>query len=144
MRKYISKRILIASDSPLRGLSIEGFLGAAGYRYVRATSDVREIMRLYAKWPFALLILDIDMSLQNHTQIFEDLAEHVARDRLSVLAVTHENGLAPYARALHAGILDVFTRPFTRVGMLTRVSDALAVLPDSCKVAISRHSFSVH
>lgn len=123
------RRILIASDQPLEALSTEGVLRSAGYADVRATSDGREINKLYAKWPFTLLILDLNMSSRSPLLVLSELAEPIKSLNLGVLALTNADDAALQQRAFAAGVLDVFARPFTQAETLARVAGVLAALP---------------
>lgn len=126
-------RILIAAEQPLEALALETMLRAAGYRDVRVTSDAREIVPLHEKWPFKLLVLDMNMRTGIHTHssldVLEQLGEHIERRQLAVLALTGTGDEAAQDRALGLGAVDVFTRPFTRAETLMRVTGALSSLP---------------
>jgi len=124
------RHILVASDQPLEAQSIEGVLRGADYPDVRVTSDGREIIKLYAKWPFTLLILDLNISSHSAFMVLDELAEAMNSQSLGVLALTNEDDVARREQALAAGVLDVFTRPFTQAETLARVAGALAAMPD--------------
>jgi len=122
-------RILIAADSPLEALAIENMLRAGGHTNVRVTSDAREIEPLHEKWPYVLLVLDMNMRSQNSLDVLSGLSEHIEQRQLAVLALTASGDEVVQERALAAGAVDVFTRPLTRAETLMRVAGALASLP---------------
>lgn len=122
-------RILIAADSPLEALAIENMLRAGGHTNVRVTSDAREIEPLHAKWPYVLLVLDMNMRSQNSLDVLTALSEHIEHRQLAVLALTAAGDEIVQERALASGAVDVFTRPLTRAETLMRVAGALASLP---------------
>jgi PleD family two-component response regulator len=123
-----SARILIAADSPIEALALENMLRGAGHRDVRVTSDAREIVPLLHKWPFKVLVLDMDIRSQSSLDVLNRLAEPIDRRQLAVLALTQAGDEGLQARALGAGAVDVFARPFTRSETLVRVAGALASL----------------
>lgn len=124
-----SARILIAADSPLEALALENMLRGAGHRDVRVTSDAREIVPLLDKWPFKVLVLDMGIRSQSSLDVLAKLSEQIERRQLAVLALTQPGDEVMQERALGAGALDVFARPFTRSEALVRVAGALASLP---------------
>lgn len=124
-----SARILIAADSPLEALALENMLRGAGHRDVRVTSDGREIVPLLDKWPFKVLVLDMDIRSQSSLDVLAKLADPIDRRQLAVLALTQSGDDVTQERALGAGVVDVFARPFTRSEALVRVAGALASLP---------------
>lgn len=124
-----SARILIAADSPLEALTIENMLRGAGHRDVRVTSDAREILPLHDKWPFKVLVLDMGIRSLGSLDVLNLLADQIERRQLVVLALTQAGDEVMQERALGAGAIDVFARPFTRAETLVRVAGALASLP---------------
>lgn len=122
-------RILIAADSPLEALAIENMLRAGDHTNVRVTSDAREIEPLHAKWPYVLLVLDMNMRSQSSLDVLASLSAHIENRRLAVLALTTSGDEVAQERALAAGAVDVFARPLTRAETLMRVAGALASLP---------------
>ena len=117
--------ILVASDQPLEAQSMEGVLLSAGYGDVRATSDGREINKLYAKWPFTLLILDLGISSKSAFLVLSELAQPIESRKLGVLAISNEGDVDLQERAFAAGARNVFTRPFTPTEALVHVRGAL-------------------
>lgn len=122
-------RILIAADSPLEALAIENMLRAGDHANVRVTSDAREIEPLHEKWPYVLLVLDMNMRSQNSLDVLGSLSKRIEHRQLAVLALTASGDEVGQERALAAGAVDVFARPLTRAETLMRVAGALATLP---------------
>ncbi len=118
-------RILVATDDPIEGLDIETILRSDGYRHVRVTSDAREIALLYAKWPFAVLILDMTIRSQSCFVVIERMRSHMVEDDLAILALSASGDDLAQERALRVGAADVVSRPFTRSEILLRVGGVL-------------------
>ncbi len=118
-------RILVATDDPIEGLDIETILRSDGYRHVRVTSDAREIALLYAKWPFAVLILDMTIRSQSCFVVIERMRLHMVEDDLAILALSASGDDLAQERALRVGAADVVSRPFTRSEILLRVGGVL-------------------
>lgn len=123
-------RILIAADAPLEALALEDMLRGAGYCAVRVTSDAREIAPLLGKWPYALLVLDMNIRPLNSLAMLEYLAGHVNQHHLAVLALTDADDEVTQDRALGLGAADVLSRPLTRDETIKRVRAALASLSE--------------
>ncbi|HEY9163190.1 MAG TPA: response regulator [Magnetovibrio sp.] len=122
-------RILIAADSPLEALTIENMLRGAGHRDIRVTSDAREIVAMHEKWPFKVLVLDMGIRSLGSLDVLNRLSDQINHRQLAVLALTQAGDEIMQERALGAGAMDVFARPFTRSETLIRVAGALASLP---------------
>ncbi len=126
----MDSRIFIATDDPVEGLELEAILRSDGYRHVRVTSDAREISPLYAKWPFALLILDMTIRSQSCFVVIERMRAHMENKVLSILALSASGDDLVQERALRVGVADVISRPFTRSETLLRVGGILKAQAD--------------
>lgn len=125
-----SPRILIAAEQPLEALALETMLHGAGHRDVRVTSDAREIAPLYAKWPFRLLILDMEMHSLPGLQVLASVAPFMREHGLVTLALTPPGDGSLVEQALRAGALDVINRPLRKDDVLLHVGWALRGLQD--------------
>lgn len=123
-----SPRILIAADAPLEALALEDMLRASGYAEVRVTSDARQIAPLLQKWPFALLVLDMNVRPLNSLAVLEHLSPAIGRRALAVLALCDAADEVTQDRALGLGAAQVLRRPFTRNDAQQQAGAALAAL----------------
>ena len=121
-------RILIAADAPLEALALEDMLRAAGHRHVRVTSDAREILPFLKKWPYGLLVLDMNVRPLNSFAVLEHLADPIRQRALAVMALVDAGDEATHDRALGLGVAEVLARPFVRSDVNRQVSGALASL----------------
>lgn len=107
-------KILIAAEQPLEAQALDSILRGAGYRDLRTTSDGREVVPLFAKWPFEVLLLDMGLRTPDSLDIMATLIAPIVDQRLTVIALTDEVDERMLRRAQRSGASDVLTRPFTR------------------------------
>lgn len=115
-------KILIAAEQPLEAQALDSILRGAGYRNLRTTSDGREVVPLFAKWPFEVLLLDMNLRTRASLDIMAALIAPIAEQRLTVVALTDEDNERIVERTRSAGASDVLTRPFTRDEALIRMT----------------------
>ncbi|MFC1674102.1 response regulator [Pseudomonadota bacterium] len=125
--------VLIAAEQPLEAQALESMLSSTGYLDLRTTCDVREVVPLYAKWPYEILVLDMglgqgmDRSMDPHCvlDVMASLKPSTQNHHLGILAITNEGDDRSLERALACGAADVITRPFTRAEVLMRITGTL-------------------
>ena len=123
-------RILIADDDPADAIRLEGMLRDAGYKQVRATTDLREVADFYAKWPFDLLLIDMAGDVDGYGVIVKlsaNMADMTGGDADApiILALLEDSRRESQERALVAGARDFIVRPFDRPEVVSRVRNML-------------------
>lgn len=118
-------RILVANEHPLEALAIESMLYREDYKNVRVTNDMREIMPMFDKWGFDLLIMDMHSTLIDGAEILRTLSHQIALDELSLIAITNPGHEPARLSALVAGASDTLTRPLAQTDLTPMVRRAL-------------------
>jgi len=126
-------RILIAAEQPLEALALESMLripnNEGTLHEVRVTSDAREIAPLLDKWPFSLLVLDMNITSQSSLEVLHHLSGAITHGRLAVLAITGPDDAVARDCALGAGAGAVLERPLGRDDIQHKAMMALASMP---------------
>ncbi len=122
-------RILVAIEYPVEALAVESLLRGDNYHHVRVTTDIREIARMFARWPFHLLILDMHSELMSGARVMQDLARPISASEFSVLGLTNRGAEQERLAALAAGAVDTLTRPLSHEHALPRIKQALTAGP---------------
>lgn len=119
--------VLIVDDEPADVLLLERMLRSAGYTCVASTTDALRVCELHRQNRYGLILLDLDMPGMSGHEVIDGLSEIEADigagGPLPVLAIAAQAG--DTTRALRAGVRESISRPFDRVGVLTRVRDML-------------------
>lgn len=126
MRNLANPNILIAAEQPTEAMLLESMLNASGYPNVRVTTDGREIQPLFEKWPFDVLILDMELSTVSAVQTIRNFSHLTANRRMAVVALSEVHDGALQSIALEAGVSAILTRPYTRLDTVAHVQEALA------------------
>ncbi len=121
----LNARILVVDDLEANVFLLERMLRGAGYTDVSSTMEPREVVELYRKNRYDLILLDLQMSGLDGFQVMEGLKEIEAGGYLPVLVVTAQPGHK--LRALQAGAKDFVSKPFDLVEVLTRAKNMIEV-----------------
>lgn len=121
-------RVLIAAETPLETLELQDMLQGGAPLSVRVTCDAREIVPLYDKWPYAVLILDMDMTSRPSLEVLRDFSSLIDAHRLAVLTLSPEQTEARIKHALRAGASHVISRPLQKEDVVLHVNLALRTL----------------
>jgi len=122
---FSQSRILVVDDESAirRLLGME--LGAAGYANVTLCGDSREVVELYRKHRYDLILLDLRMPEMDGYQVMSALKEIETEGYLPVLVITADP--EEKMKALQAGARDFVAKPFERAELVTRVKNLLEV-----------------
>jgi putative two-component system response regulator len=120
-------RVYVVDDEPANVKLLERILAQAGYSDVRATTDPRECLTEYARRPFDLLLLDLNMPYMDGFEVMERLHGMDPESYPPVLVLTALSDRDSRVRALQNGARDFVTKPFDRVELLSRIRNLLDV-----------------
>jgi CheY-like chemotaxis protein len=115
--------ILVAHEAPMEALVLAQMLGSAGYTGVDSTSDLLDVPALQLANHYGLILLDLESPGQGGFQVMEDLGKLGLGQAPPVLGI----GAGPEGRkrALEAGAAEFISKPFDRIGVLSRTRDLL-------------------
>jgi len=99
-------KILLANNLPTQASAFEEALNVNPNYVVRTTSDAREIDRLFAKWHFDILFLDMNMAHLPGSIVLAHFATAIKAKDLAVIAMCEPDDFAMVERALVLGALD--------------------------------------
>ena len=119
-------KILLVDDEPMIIELLEDVLSSAGFTSIRGTTDVHQVVSLYAEWQPDLVILDIHMRSLDGFRLMAQL-KAVEQDYLPILVLTGDMTPAVRQRALETGAKDFLNKPFDPVEALTRIRNMLEV-----------------
>jgi PAS domain S-box-containing protein len=121
----LNARILIVDDQEANVSLLQQMLRAAGYLSVTATMNPQEVCGLHRKYPYDLILLDLQMPDMDGFQVMEALKTNAADSYLPVIVLTAQPGHK--LRALQAGAKDFISKPFDLVEVKTRIHNMLEV-----------------
>lgn len=121
----LSARILIVDDQEPNVTLLECMLEASGYSNVESTLDSRQVVELYDRNRYDLILLDLSMPHMNGFEVMEALKPIETGGYLPVLVITAEP--AHKLQALKAGAKDFITKPFDQLEVLTRINNMLEI-----------------
>ena len=121
----LNARILIVDDKEANVKLLEGMLRVAGYTSVDSTTDPTEVIELYRRNHYSLILLDLHMPAMDGFQVMEGLKEIKGEGYLPVLVITAQPGHK--LRALEAGAKDFVSKPFDLAELRARVHNILEV-----------------
>jgi serine phosphatase RsbU (regulator of sigma subunit) len=121
----LNARILVVDDLRDNVLLMEGMLRVAGYTCVQSTTDPNEVLELYRRDRYSLILLDLQMPGMDGFEVMEGLKEIEGDGYLPVLVITAQPGHK--LRALEAGAKDFVSKPFDMAELRARVRNILEV-----------------
>ncbi|MBT7942413.1 MAG: response regulator [Alphaproteobacteria bacterium] len=125
--KNLSARILIVDDLADNVELLEMMLMAAGYTNITSTTDPTQVLDLYRKWRYDLILLDLRMPVMDGFAIMEALTSAIKNDYLPILVLTAERETDVRQRALESGAKDFLSKPFDNTEVLNRIANMLDV-----------------
>lgn len=124
-QQILNARLLIVDDQPSNVLLLGEILRDAGYTCIETTTNPAEVLALYQKNRYDLILLDLLMPGMDGFQVMEQLRQVTDDGYLPVLAITAQPNHKQ--RALEAGARDFITKPFTLDELRSRVHNLLEV-----------------
>lgn len=118
-------RVLIVDDNLTNVLLLQRLLEAEGYVNIEGVTDPREVLPLYEKQPYDLVLLDIRMPHLDGYQVMAQLREISDGDYLPVMVLTAQTDQDTKIKALDSGAMDFLHKPFDRVEVLTRIRNMI-------------------
>jgi diguanylate cyclase (GGDEF)-like protein len=118
-------RILVVDDMEANVALLECMLEAAGYSNVESTMDSRQVVDLYCKHRYDLILLDLSMPHMSGFEVMEALKPVETDGYLPVLVITAEP--THKLKALQVGAKDFITKPFDQIEVLTRIHNMLEI-----------------
>jgi CheY-like chemotaxis protein len=123
--EFLQARILIVDDQASNVQLLQRLLGDAGYVHVDSTMDPHEVVALYHRTPYDLVLLDLHMPGKDGFQVMAELGALDTGGYLPVIVLTAQPGHK--LRALEAGAKDFISKPFDLLEVKTRIHNMLEV-----------------
>ncbi|RQS04910.1 response regulator, partial [Burkholderia sp. Bp8998] len=121
----LDARILVVDDQEANILLLEQILRRAWYAHVESTMDASAVYGLHRRYPYDLILLDLQMPGTDGFQVMESLKSLEADSYLPVIVITAQP--AHKLRALQVGAKDFISKPFDLAEVLMRVRNMLEV-----------------
>lgn len=126
LRRPEDALVLIVDDQEPNILLLEGFLEGAHYTNLKATTDPRQVVPLYAELKPDLILLDLHMVPLDGFEVMQQLQAQVpVGTYLPILVLTADITLEAKQRALSNGAKDFLTKPFDHTEVLLRIHNLL-------------------
>jgi signal transduction histidine kinase len=116
-------KILIVDDEPDIALILKLYLEEAGYSISRA-KDGETCLRMLAKVPYNLVLLDINLPKMNGIEVLEQIMQ--INSDIAVLMMTGNGSESMAVKCMKIGAQDYFAKPFSLEDVLHRVEQALS------------------
>jgi putative two-component system response regulator len=121
----LNARILIVDDVETNVMVLQYMLTGAGYTAVSATCDPREVVGLYRKHDYDIILLDLNMPQMDGYEVMAALREVETDGYLPILVLTADP--EHKLRALQSGAKDFLSKPFDQIEVLTRIHNILEI-----------------
>lgn len=118
-------KILIVDDDPLIVDVLTVVLKEGKYQNIFSTKDPYQVIPLYNKHRFDLIILDIQMPGMSGIKILQQLQKVVKSSFLPVVVLTAHGDPKIRKQVLGLGAKDFITKPFEHWEILLRIQNAL-------------------
>ncbi|MEA3465865.1 MAG: response regulator [Thermodesulfobacteriota bacterium] len=125
LRTIYDAKILIVDDNATNVALLEGMLEEEDYCHIFSTMDPREVIPLYRKYRFDLILLDIRMPWLSGVEVLTLLQAEVQNDYLPVIVLTAQNDMETRQQALAVGAKDFITKPFEDWEVVLRIRNML-------------------
>ena len=122
----LNASVLIVDDQNANVRLLERILAGSGYTSVASTMDPLAVCELHRKNRYDLILLDLKMPRMDGFEVMKGLKKIETDGHLPVLVITAQSEYQQ--RAMQAGARDFLAKPFVRVDVLTRISNALHML----------------
>ncbi|MFA6904385.1 MAG: response regulator [Gallionellaceae bacterium] len=134
-QEFLNASILIVDDQQANLLLLSDMLRDAGYTCISTSSDPFEVVELYRKNHYDLILLDLQMPGMDGFQVMDELKKTETDGYLPVLVITAQPDHK--LRALAAGAKDFIAKPFDLVEVKTRIHNMLEVRLLNKKLALN-------
>jgi len=125
--ELMSSRILVVDDDPQNLRYLTRILGDAGYTGVKATSEPRQALPIFAEFHPDLILLDLHMPDMDGFEVMDALRPWIPEESfLPILVLTGDGSPENKERALEAGAIDFLTKPFNASEARLRIRNLLA------------------
>ena len=118
---------MVVDDNLTNVVLLTKLLEAEGYKNVEGVTDSREVVGLYQKEPYDLVLLDIRMPHLDGYQVMDALKALGSGDFPPIMVLTAQTDMDTKIKALDAGAQDFLHKPFDRVEALTRIRNIIEV-----------------
>lgn len=119
-------RILIVDDEDANIAFLRRTLEPEGYRHIEATTDPRDVVRLYDTFAPDLILLDLRMPCLDGFAVLELLRSRVEEETyLPVVVLTSDGSSEAKHRALAGGATDFLTKPLGPTEVRLRIRNLL-------------------
>ena len=118
-------KILIVDDDPLIVGLLNEILMEGRYQNIFSTDDPYQVIPLYKKHQFDLIILDIQMPGISGIKILQHLQKVVESNYLPVIVLTAHGDVKIRNQVLGMGAKDFITKPFEQWEILLRIENTL-------------------
>jgi len=118
-------KILIVDDDSINIALLNEILEEKGYLNVLSTTDPFQVLPLFKKHRFDLIILDIQLPGMSGVKILQQLQKIVKSEFLPVLALTAHTEAKIREQVLGLGAKDFISKPFENWSILLRIRNAL-------------------
>ena len=122
-----SSRVLIVDDNPVNISLLEQILTLDGYTNLQTTSDPTEVIPLYKKNKYELILLDLNMPVMTGFDVINQLKELIDEEYLPIIVITALNDQEICQKSLAMGARDFITKPFDTIEVLHRIYNMLEV-----------------
>jgi PAS domain S-box-containing protein len=122
-QEILGANILIVDDEDANARLLGHLLADAGYTRVAWTLNATEACALHRRCAFDLILLDLQLSGMEGSQIIKELKTADSDGRAPVIVVTAQPGHK--VRALAAGAKDFISKPFDPVEVRARIGNIL-------------------
>jgi len=123
--------ILVVDDQPINVKLLVRMLEIEGYHNIETTTDPEEVVDIYKKRPFDLVLLDLKMPKMDGFDVinalYDAMQNELENDYVPILVLTAQTDKASMHRALISGARDFMTKPFDKIELTARISNLIEV-----------------
>ncbi|SHI72984.1 response regulator receiver modulated metal dependent phosphohydrolase [Malonomonas rubra DSM 5091] len=118
-------KILIVDDNPSNVALLEAVLEEDEYENIYTTTDPFQVLPLYMRHRFDLILLDIRMPGMSGIEVLGQFADIMQEEYLPIIVLTAQTDQETRQQALSAGAKDFLTKPFEDWEVLLRIRNTL-------------------
>ena len=120
-----SANILLVDDNPVNLQVLGGILKKDGYQHITAISEPSQVLPLYKKHQYDLMVLDIHMPNMTGFDVMDQLTTHFPEDFLPIIVLTADDFGDTRDQALASGARDFMRKPFNNREVLLRARNLI-------------------
>ena len=120
-----SANILLVDDNPVNLQVLGGILKKDGYQHITAISEPSQVLPLYKKHQYDLMVLDIHMPNMTGFDVMDQLNSHFPDDFLPIIVLTADDFGDTRDQALASGARDFMRKPFNNREVLLRARNLI-------------------